>query len=617
MADDGKDRIGPLIGDLAGMGKLGETLLGMIAGAVRGLAAPMQTRRIGYAETDVQVDRAVRLADAEALSEAIKRGDLSLRDRAASRLLSRELAHQQNLEAVIIRSVEVLKNDGDFAAEEPSAPDADWMDAYFRYAENVSNDHVQDVWARVLAGQISDRRRSISLATLDSLRLLEPRHAVAFRRLVQGWSAFGALLDISLDDGSDADFSVYTEENLALQGLGLIEIVAKREYYLQGKGYALVFGRAEDSQVDGIAYNDVDFVQVRPSWRGLELCDVLFPGLIEWDPRADGHVAQPDLGPWASVGARARVLAHWVDVFASMTAQVHLGHHANMASPRTMYVRSESVFTHVWARTVGWREVGAGDVASYPSEVRRLLDHVPSPSVRAAPTSASGGGRTEAQPVLPQDWASGMRDLWWSMVCDQQLGSRPTLVATPYVLLHVVPELALQEPVLNPRSVTDARRAFFPEKTPGVVTGADSRQWWSHGPRRKQGDLPNEVADWCVRLRRPGVFEESWTLEVAGDEHAIDGRALEQAIIAAIERGLGLCSAVGLGRRSVAGVIIYGLDGLRIRDGEQTRSAFAESSLILPTSIVGLPAETTKDGLADAFDVLWLSSGFDEGSPSY
>ncbi|WP_343699031.1 DUF2806 domain-containing protein [Caulobacter sp.] len=375
MADgDQKSELGALVGDLAGLGKTGEALIAAISKLVEGLAAPFQTRRLGYAQTDVETDRLIRTTEAQMIAEALKAGDLGLRERAGSRLVARELGRQKNLEKVLALAAAQIKAEWSAQQDQAEPIDDDWMETYFRYVENVSNADIQAIWARVLTQQVKGAGRGVSLATLDSLRLLEPHLARAFERVAKAWAAFGVVLDIDVGIES-ADLSIYSHEHLALQGLGLIEIVAKREYYLQGKGYAFVFSQSDDPDLNAMDYHDVDFSQIRLSWRGIELCGVLFPGLLEWDPRMEGHLETPvDLAGWSSLDMRATVIAHWLEMLGSMAPAIVLGHHAS-TSPEAMLVRSQSVFTHVWTDILGWRrrQPQASTENSYPQEIQQLL----------------------------------------------------------------------------------------------------------------------------------------------------------------------------------------------------------------------------------------------------
>ena len=97
-------------------------------------------------------------------------------DADAARLIDGIVAHQMHLLAnkrnVAQRAVEYLVSPGPEgnSAPEPDAADVDpdWLNYFSGYAEKADSENVQDLWARVLAGEI---RRPVSFS-LTTLRLL-------------------------------------------------------------------------------------------------------------------------------------------------------------------------------------------------------------------------------------------------------------------------------------------------------------------------------------------------------------------------------------------------------------------------------------------------------------
>jgi hypothetical protein len=99
--------------------------------------------------------------------------------RAGQRVIYREITRQQNIENV------VRKTANEFADNEKvsnTPVDADWASRFFEYAANVSNDELQLLWAKILAGEIR-RPQSCSLRTLVVLRDLSRDEAKAFVNL--------------------------------------------------------------------------------------------------------------------------------------------------------------------------------------------------------------------------------------------------------------------------------------------------------------------------------------------------------------------------------------------------------------------------------------------------
>ncbi len=91
---------------------------------------------------------------------------MPLEDRANKRDRISHLRRQQNLEAIIKKTVGYCSNE-----EITDRADKDWFDRYLTFAENVSNPSMQELWAKILAGEISSPG-SYSLKALQVFRNL-------------------------------------------------------------------------------------------------------------------------------------------------------------------------------------------------------------------------------------------------------------------------------------------------------------------------------------------------------------------------------------------------------------------------------------------------------------
>lgn len=106
--------------------------------------------------------------------------------RAETRIDYQSRKEQENLESVTSAAAVELAND---EAVPPESPDEDWVTRFFKYAENISTEQMQDLWGRILAGEIRSPG-TYSLRTLDFIRNLTKadadllqkvgRHAIAW-----------------------------------------------------------------------------------------------------------------------------------------------------------------------------------------------------------------------------------------------------------------------------------------------------------------------------------------------------------------------------------------------------------------------------------------------------
>lgn len=79
---------------------------------------------------------------------------------------------------------------------EVTPPDSDWMNSFMRFAEDASSERLQDLFGRVLAGQVS-RPGAFGLGTLRTLSELDQLTANDF---MQAWSkSVGPAVDYSTD----------------------------------------------------------------------------------------------------------------------------------------------------------------------------------------------------------------------------------------------------------------------------------------------------------------------------------------------------------------------------------------------------------------------------------
>jgi hypothetical protein len=62
-------------------------------------------------------------------------------------------------------------------------PDEDWLVEFFNSCQDVSNEKMQDLWAKILAGEFS-KPNTFSLRTLFTVKLLNQQDAEAFRSMV-------------------------------------------------------------------------------------------------------------------------------------------------------------------------------------------------------------------------------------------------------------------------------------------------------------------------------------------------------------------------------------------------------------------------------------------------
>jgi len=175
------------IKDLAGLSAPLQKCVEVISAGVGTLYRPKAMRN----EADAKAYEIKAIAEAEAMAgviasqgqanaqlEYIKTlavGEQEVFERARARLIAREVEGQQNIESIAENAIKFLPGT---VSDEPVS--SDWRRKFFLEAENVCDEDMQELWGKVLAGEIA-KPGSFSLRTLAVLKMLSREEAEMFR----------------------------------------------------------------------------------------------------------------------------------------------------------------------------------------------------------------------------------------------------------------------------------------------------------------------------------------------------------------------------------------------------------------------------------------------------
>ena len=106
------------------------------------------------------------------------RGELDFADTVTQRIQFQEKKRQRNIERVVSLAASELEDEN----VEDHEPDHDWTASFFNDVQDVSSEEMQQLWAKVLAGEV-ERPGSTSTKTLGTLRSLDKANATLFKRL--------------------------------------------------------------------------------------------------------------------------------------------------------------------------------------------------------------------------------------------------------------------------------------------------------------------------------------------------------------------------------------------------------------------------------------------------
>lgn len=184
-----------------GLDKLVET----IANAT-GLTA-LGTIINAHGEAKAQSILAKKKAETNAEIEILR---LQGEEKIAQYVLARNNQKVENVEEIISKAKQQFAPD-EQVSEEPV--EKDWMNRFLDIAEEISDEEMQDLWGRVLAGEIK-KPKSYSLRTLEVLRNLSKEEATLITKV----SNFHVALDLL----STESFAVNIMDQTTLDDIGVI-----------------------------------------------------------------------------------------------------------------------------------------------------------------------------------------------------------------------------------------------------------------------------------------------------------------------------------------------------------------------------------------------------------
>lgn len=205
------------------------------------------------------------------------------------------------------------------------------------------------------------------------------------------------------------------------------------------------------------------------------------------------------------------------------------------------------------------------------------------------------------------------------LALDRQRGQVPVIVSKPSVTIRVVPMAATERKRLDLKAVGNARLRFPPDPNVRVETGSDGRQWWSNDPPRNVG-APNPASRWLTRIVRPGIVEHQQTIGFRIDndrEILIDGHRLEATIVAAIDRIAQALAQIDLGGGALVSISFDGTEDVILERGRPGGHKVRQPQFALPVIQLDDLQGNVSAALHEPFDILWNTSGWEDGSPNF
>ena len=198
--------------DLINVGELtkpADTLIKKISNAVGVFFEPHQIKRVTKAKAEA--------AKTEAQSE-IEITDLHRR--AARRWIEEEAQQQKNMEDITAKAVPQLNENSN-----PDSMENDWIVNFFDKSRIVSNDEMQELWSRVLAGE-ANTPGTYSKRTVNFLSDLDKSEADLFTKLCGFVWMIGGLKPLMFDEKAE----IYTRHRMTFNNLIHLESIGLSQF---------------------------------------------------------------------------------------------------------------------------------------------------------------------------------------------------------------------------------------------------------------------------------------------------------------------------------------------------------------------------------------------------
>jgi hypothetical protein len=209
MPDDSAGGGGLNLSNLTGLEKPATELINRVSDAVGGIAKPWQITRVAKAEAEAK--KIAAIADLEITD---------LQQRALKRLVLEEEKNQENVEAITAKAIPHLSEQA-----QPGNLDEDFVRYFFDKAKLVSNEDMQEVWAKILAGE-ANTAGSFSRKTIDIVGQMGKQDADLFIRLCHSvWIIGDRCLMMAMDQKrvrDDDDYSMSFTDLVHIESMGLI-----------------------------------------------------------------------------------------------------------------------------------------------------------------------------------------------------------------------------------------------------------------------------------------------------------------------------------------------------------------------------------------------------------
>jgi len=216
------------IKDLAGFSEPTKTLIERCSNALGALAHPYQIVRVAKAESKAELIKAQGQIEIDKVKAQGVIEVLEVEERALARLVHEEGKKQQNIEGIVAKALPEVEDNA-----RPESIEEDWLSNFFDKCRLVSDDEMQFLWGKVLAGE-ANAPGTYSKRTVNFLQSLSKDEANKFQLLCR----FSIASDGSLPAIYDIKDEIYKQSGLSFSDLQNLQSFGLMVYSPIG-GYTL------------------------------------------------------------------------------------------------------------------------------------------------------------------------------------------------------------------------------------------------------------------------------------------------------------------------------------------------------------------------------------------
>ena len=190
--------------NLGNLSKPADTLIKKVSKTVGGVFAPYQVKRMAKAEAEAAMIKAqsqIEITD--------------LQRRALRRFIAEEEQHQRSIEDITAKALPQLNENAN-----PDSVENDWLVNFFDKCRIVSDNEMQDLWSRVLAGEVNTPS-TYSKRTVNFLSDLDKVDAELFTKLC----GFGWFIGNIVPLVFDVQAEIYNRHGVNFEALSHLESI--------------------------------------------------------------------------------------------------------------------------------------------------------------------------------------------------------------------------------------------------------------------------------------------------------------------------------------------------------------------------------------------------------